>query len=141
MRTEIGKRYKINPHRQSLFGHSLGGLFAINALYSKPDAFHAIIAASPTLFWHGNEMFVKEQQFAEALKAWKIPKVSRLFVVAGEREETALERWDAEDFVKRIAPLSAYGFRVRSEFYPTEGHMTVPNRAVPESLRFAFTWP
>lgn len=141
LRTEIGKRYKINPHRQSLFGHSLGGLFAINALYSKPDAFHAIIAASPTLFWHGNEMFVKEQQFAEALKAWKIPKVSRLFVVAGEREETALERWDAEDFVKRIAPLSAYGFRVRSEFYPTEGHMTVPNRAVPESLRFAFTWP
>lgn len=141
LRTEIGKRFKINPDRQALFGHSLGGLFAVHTLYSKPDAFHAIIAASPSLFWHEQEMLKAERDFAARLQAGKIPKVSRLMVVAGGREETVLERWDPEAFVKRIEPLSAYGLRVRSEIYPSEGHMTVPSRAVPETLRFAFSWP
>ena len=33
---EIGRRHKINPERQALFGHSLGGLFALHALYTSP---------------------------------------------------------------------------------------------------------
>ncbi len=141
LRTEIGKRYKINLDRQALFGHSLGGLFAIHALFSRPDAFHAIIAASPSLFWHEREMLKEEQDFTARLQAWKIPKVSRLMVVAGDREETVLEGWDPEAFVKRIEPMSAYGLRIKSEIYEGEGHMTVPSRAVSGTLRFAFSWP
>lgn len=141
LRGEIGKRFRINPDRQALFGHSLGGLFAIHTLYARPDAFHAIIAASPSLFWHDTEMLAAERDFAARLQAGKIPKVSRLMVVAGDREETALERWDAEALIKRIEPLSAYGLRTRSEIYAGEGHITVPSRAVTESLRFAFAWP
>lgn len=141
LRTEIGKRYRIDLDRQALFGHSLGGLFAVHALFSRPDAFHAIVAASPSLFWHQQEMLREERDFAARLREGKIPKVGRLMVVAGEREETALERWDPEAFVKRIEPLSAYGLRSRSEIYAGEGHMTVPIRAVAETLRFAFGWP
>jgi predicted alpha/beta superfamily hydrolase len=33
LRTEIGRRYRIDPQRQSLFGHSLGGLLGMYALY------------------------------------------------------------------------------------------------------------
>ncbi len=140
LRTEIGARYTINPDRQALFGHSLGGLFAIHALFSRPDAFHAIIAASPSLFWH-KDMLKAERAFSARLQAGKISKVSRLMVVAGELEEVALERWDAEAFVKRMEPLSAYGLTTRSEIYVGEGHMTVPIRSVSQTLRFAFTWP
>lgn len=141
LRIEIGKRYKINLDRQALFGHSYGGLFAIHMLFSRPGAFHAIIAASPSLFAEQQGMLKEEHDFAASLKAGKIPKVSRLMVVAGDREETVLERWDPESFVKRIEPLSAYGLRVRSEIYVGEGHMTVPSRSAAEALRFAFSWP
>lgn len=141
LRAEIGKRYKTNPDRASLFGHSLGGLFALHALYTRPGAFHATIAASPSIFWHEAMTLKEERDFAVRLAAGKVPKVSRLLVVAGDREEAILERWDAEDFVKRMAPLSAYGLRTRSEIFAGEGHMTVPVRAVPETLRFAFAWP
>lgn len=141
LRGEIGRRYKTNPDRQSLFGHSLGGLFALHALYTRPGAFHAIIAASPSIFWHEAMTLKEERDFVARLQAGKVPKVSRLLVVAGDREEAILERWDAEDFVKRMAPLSAYGLRTRSEIFAGEGHMTVPVRAVPETLRFAFAWP
>ena len=141
LRAEIGRRFRIDPDRQALFGHSLGGLFAIHALYEKPEAFHAVIAASPSLFWHEELMRKEERDFAARLKAGKIPKVSRLLVVAGEREEAILERWDPEDFAKRMEPLSAYGLRVRSQVYEGEGHMTVPARAVTDALRFAFSRP
>jgi predicted alpha/beta superfamily hydrolase len=141
LRTEIGKRFPINPARQALFGHSLGGLFAAHTFLTRPEAFHAIIAASPSLFWQDKEMLKEERDFAARLQADKIGKVARLMVVAGERDETALERWDPQAFAKRMEPLSAYGLRSRFELYPGEVHITVPSRSVTETLRFAFTWP
>ncbi|PKP88134.1 MAG: hypothetical protein CVT77_18990, partial [Alphaproteobacteria bacterium HGW-Alphaproteobacteria-16] len=141
LRTEIGKRYPTNLARQSLFGHSLGGLFAAHTLFTRPDAFHAIISASPSLFWHEELTMREERDFAARLRAGKGGKVARLLVVSGEREEAILERWDAEAFVKRMEPLSAHGLRVQSMVYKDEGHMTVPARAITDTLRFALTWP
>ena len=40
LRPELARRHPINPSRQALFGHSLGGLFALHMLYQHPDAFH-----------------------------------------------------------------------------------------------------
>src|SRR3546814_3469270 len=56
LRAEIGKRYKIDPDRQSLFGHSFGGLFALHALYARPGAFQSIVAASPSLEWNVQDL-------------------------------------------------------------------------------------
>ncbi|HWU94218.1 MAG TPA: alpha/beta hydrolase-fold protein, partial [Sphingomonas sp.] len=141
LRAELDRRYTINRDRQALFGHSLGGLLAIHALFTRPDAFHALVAASPSLFWHDREMQREERAFAAGLQSGKTAKVARLMVVWGEREETILERWDAEAFVRRMDPLSAYGLRTRHEAYDDEVHITVPSRAVTSTLRFAFTWP
>ena len=141
LRAEIGRRFKVDPQRQALFGHSLGALLALHALYSKPDAFHAIIAASPSLWWNNQAMLKEERDFAARLQAGKIAKVSRLLVVAGDREENMVNSWDAKSLTKRMEPLSAHGLRVRSQIYEGEGHMTVPSRAVTDTLRFAFSWP
>ncbi|KAG6102364.1 hypothetical protein E4U14_006692 [Claviceps sp. LM454 group G7] len=47
--------------RRGLFGHSYGGLFSLNALYTKPMLFDAIIAASPTIWWN-KDSIVKFQE-------------------------------------------------------------------------------
>ncbi|QDX27528.1 alpha/beta hydrolase [Sphingomonas suaedae] len=141
LRGEIGKRYPINAQRQSLFGHSLGGLFAVHTLFTRPSAFHTIIAASPSLFWHEALTLQEERAFTARLREGKGGAVARLMVVSGEREEAILERWDAEAFAKRMEPLSAFGLRVQSQVYKDEGHMTVPVRAISDTLRFALTWP
>lgn len=141
LRTEIGRRYPINAERQALFGHSLGGLLAVHALFTRPTAFHAIIAASPSVFWHNQEMLKEEHDFVARLQSGAIPNVARLMVVCGENEETSLERWDAEALARRMEALSGYGLRTRSEVYIGEGHITVPSRSVTSSLRFAFAWP
>ena len=141
LRGEVARRYTINPDRQALFGHSLGGLLAMHALFTRPAAFHAIIAASPSVFWHNQEMLREEHDFTARLEAGSIPKVARVMIVCGENEETVLERWDAEALSKRMEALSGYGLRTRSEVYAGEGHITVPSRSVTSSLRFAFSWP
>ena len=141
LRGEVARRYPINLDRQALFGHSLGGLFALHALFTRPAGFHAIIAASPSLFWQDTEMQKEERDFAARLRAGQVPNPSHLMVVWGELEETPLERWDAEAFVKRMEPLSAYGLRTRSEQFAGETHITVPIRSVPAALRFACVWP
>jgi len=137
LRTEIDKRYKINPERQSLFGHSLGGLLALHVLYSRPQAFYSIVAASPSLEWNEQGVLVEEREFTARLTSGKIGKTARLMVVVGGRDRD--DNPDvAEAFANRMALLSGYGLRTSFRRYDEEGHMTVPVRAVPDTLRFVF---
>ncbi len=43
---------KVDRERQTLFGHSLGGLFVLHVLFSRPGAFDAYVAASPSIWWN-----------------------------------------------------------------------------------------
>src|SRR6185295_11339504 len=45
---EVEKRYRVTPFRM-LAGHSLGGLFAVHAMLTKPDLFRSYVAVSPAL--------------------------------------------------------------------------------------------
>ncbi len=37
--------------RRTLIGHSLGGLFVLETLFTRPDMFAAFVAASPSIWW------------------------------------------------------------------------------------------
>jgi len=136
LRSEIGSRFKINPERQALFGHSFGGLFALHALYSKPQAFHSIVVASPSLELDQG-VLRDEHEFVARLAAGKIGKTSRVMIVVGGRDIDD-DPEPARALADRFARLSEYGLRVRFKRYEEEGHMTVPARAVTDVLRFAF---
>lgn len=137
LRTEIGKRYKIDLDRQSLFGHSLGGLLALHALYTRPQAFHSIVAASPSLEWNEQGVLREEREFTTRLTSGKVEKTSRLLVVVGGRDVDD-DPYMATAFANRMELLSSYGLRTRFRRYDEEGHMSVPARAVTDTLRFVF---
>ena len=142
LRPELARRYSVNPHRQALFGHSFGGLFALYMLYNHPHAFHAIVAASPSIFWNDQSILAEERAFAAKLTAGSLQRpVSRLRLVTGELDETVVEHTDAASLAKRLEPLSAYGFRSEFEMFARETHITVPSRSISSTLRFAFAWP
>jgi predicted alpha/beta superfamily hydrolase len=64
LRDAVGKAYKIDPARQSLFGHSLGGWFALHVLFTAPDAFSTVVVASPAIWWDDKTLMAEEQAFA-----------------------------------------------------------------------------
>lgn len=52
LRQELARRYAVDAQRQTLFGHSLGGLFVLHMLVTHPQSYQHMIAASPSLWWN-----------------------------------------------------------------------------------------
>ncbi len=66
IKPEVEKRARIDRSQQALWGHSLGGLFVLSSLYTRPAAFQYYLAASPSLWWsQGAPLGDMEQQFTQ----------------------------------------------------------------------------
>ena len=66
---EIEKRYRVQPYR-ILAGHSLGGLFAIHAMISRPELFQSYVAVSPALQWDNQVVVKRAEDFFKTRKEW-----------------------------------------------------------------------
>lgn len=138
LRPAIEKRYSVNTARQSLYGHSLGGLFALHMLYSRPGAFRTIIATSPSIWWDNQSILAEEAAFrAQVLKTPDTGKATSLLLMAGEREEEGNIPGDTKALAQRMAALSAQGLRSDFIMLDEETHISVPSRSVTASLRAA----
>ncbi|MCD9005979.1 prolyl oligopeptidase family serine peptidase [Luteimonas sp. XNQY3] len=137
LRAEISRRYPVDPERHSLFGHSLGGLFALYALYERPSAFHSIVAASPSMEWNAQGILEDERAFVARMADGGVGQTSRLMVVVGDRD-TDDDPEPARALVERLDRWSGRGLRVRLLRYPDEVHVTVPAHSVTDVMRFAF---
>ena len=77
----IDSNYRTSPYR--LFsGHSFGGLFALNATFTRPDLIQAVLAVSPNLLW--DEEFSLRQ--AQAFFADRSEFKATLFVAMANEE-------------------------------------------------------
>lgn len=142
LRPELARRYLVNPARQSLFGHSLGGLFALHMLYARPEAFHTIIAASSAIWWDDQMILQEEEAFrAKLASGGGSTHPARLLLVVGENEEAPVSVTDNRLLATRLEPLSRYGLRSQFMLLEGEGHLTVPHRSITATLRWARQWP
>ena len=61
VRPQIDRLVRTDPHKQTLWGHSYGGLFVLHTLFNEPQAFTRYVAADPSLWWQNGLML----QYAE----------------------------------------------------------------------------
>lgn len=52
----VAQRLPLDRQRLGLWGHSFGGLLVLHALQTRPGLFRCHIAASPSLWWHDDQM-------------------------------------------------------------------------------------
>lgn len=129
----VDAHYRSLPLR--LFaGHSFGGLFALNAVFTRPEMFPAVIAVSPSLLWDDELPLRLARSFFEDRA--RLPVT--LFVAMGNEEagdprpnrldrlEEALADADAEDFEWQVLRI------------PDENHGSVVLRAHYWGLRRVF---
>lgn len=77
---------RMDTSNQTLFGHSLGGLAVVHALFTEPEAFRTFIAASPSLWWNDDAVLKEEAAFAARVKAGEVhPRV--LITVGGQEQD------------------------------------------------------
>ncbi|MFZ2029376.1 MAG: alpha/beta hydrolase-fold protein [Vitreimonas sp.] len=55
----VRERHSIDPNRQVLFGHSMGGLFVLHTMFTAPQSFNVYLAASPSIRF-SNGMVMRE---------------------------------------------------------------------------------
>ncbi|MEH2922601.1 alpha/beta hydrolase [Samsonia erythrinae] len=56
----VEANYSINREKQTLAGHSFGGLFTLYTLFNHTDAFQRYVAASPSIWW-GNGVVIPDR--------------------------------------------------------------------------------
>ena len=63
----VESKYRTQPYRV-LAGHSLGGLFALHTMFTRPELFNSYIAVSPSLQWDNFALIGRAKEFFEGRK-------------------------------------------------------------------------
>ena len=128
---EIEKRYRVQPYR-ILAGHSLGGLFAIHAMVSRPELFNSYVAVSPALQWDNQVAVKRAEDFFKARKEFP----ATLFMSLGH-EPGPIE--DGFHQMKQILEKNqTQGFEWAAQVLDDEDHGSVVLRSHYLALRKVF---
>ncbi|QQE84672.1 alpha/beta hydrolase [Pseudomonas putida] len=123
MRPMVASLAPIDPQRQTLWGHSYGGLAVLYALFTRPGAFSHYAAASPSLWWHDGAI-VRQAQRLQARLGDNRPT---LLLMRGSEEPMSPRAPVQGDVERPTRELAAYlakvpGLQVRFERIEGVGH-------------------
>lgn len=127
----LDENYRIRPYR-ILVGHSLGGLFAIESLITRPELFNAYIAISPSLQWDGQQVV----QRAEAFFGDAAELHARLFVALGN--EGGRLASGARNFSGVLEEKAPADLTWHFAHMPQETHGSVSHHGIYQGLEFIF---
>ncbi|WP_243523755.1 alpha/beta hydrolase [Bacillus pseudomycoides] len=133
LKPKIEKDFEIDREKQTLFGHSLGGLFALHVLFTNINAFQNYFISSPSIWWNNQSVLEKEVEFINELG--RASSEVGVFLTVGALEREHMVR-DANALSERLLNLQHNKFRFA--FYEAEGenHASVVPTALSRALRF-----
>lgn len=103
LKPKVASLAQVDPARQGIFGHSFGGLFVLHALATQPQAFHAYMAASPSV-WFADPL-IRDALAAMAAKRTADGPAPKLLVMAGEYEQTPSPAMRAQPNAERLVSV------------------------------------
>ena len=129
----IDKEYRTDPKQRVLGGASLGGLFTLYSMFTKPDLFSAYIAVTPAVVVGNGWLLNYEEEFAKAGKSVN----ARLYMTMGGNEHagftSGIQKMN-ERLAMRKYPKLTHEFRV----IDGEGHAGNQTESYNRGLRFVF---
>ncbi len=153
----VTRDFPINPHRQTLAGHSLGGLFTLYAAFKRPGLFQTYAAMSPSI-WYGDRYILDVEEKTRALRAG-LATHARLLLTIGGCEQTPGEcdpgvpgsarkndwlQWQGRmvDDVRLMADRlndASTGIDAQVVIFPGEHHESVLGASIARLVRFALS--
>ena len=114
----IEGNYRTHPYRL-LEGHSLAGVFAVNAFMERTELFDAYIVMSPAMWWNNEEMKTKAKAFFET----NTELDKSIYFGIGTNDGQGM-RNELNRYVEIIQQNSANGLRWSHREFEQEGHMS-----------------
>lgn len=150
LKPEIERRYRIDRRKQTLFGHSFGGLFVLHVLFSRPAAFQTYLINSPSIFWNEGSILQAEKGFAARYAEADVD--ARVLITVGglelaprrghaEGRERLAAFGTAKDLARRLEGSKIKGLTVQYREFPEEDHGSVLLPAASRGVRFALEAP
>ncbi|WP_459558560.1 alpha/beta hydrolase [Lacunimicrobium album] len=147
VKPEMAKRYKVDPKRQAIFGHSFGGYFVLYTLFRHPESYQTYLAASPSTWWNDYGMIEMEKAFYENQNE-PSPK-PRLLMTAGTEEKggpasqlpptrNSTEFGTLKDFAARLNRSKKLAGDVQLEIFQGANHGATLNLTLQPGIPFAF---
>lgn len=135
----VEDRFRADPARRVLLGHSYGGLLGAQVLFTQPDLFSAYVLGSPSLWFGGHAILKSEAAYAAAHA--DLPARVHLYVGAYETvragpryNRNADMVGDNARFETRLRERNYPGLRLTSEVLADEDHLTVAPRGFTNAL-------
>lgn len=155
LKPDVASRFKIDTTRETLFGHSYGGLFTLYALINSPGLVDNFVAASPSIWYEGRMMQKPNVRGRLEPKIQTQQVTPRVLITVGEYEQMQdpdfpavqgqgsnadilKERAqvdNAREFAEYLSKLK--GIEARFVMFPGEDHGTVIPSAISRGIRFA----
>jgi predicted alpha/beta superfamily hydrolase len=156
LKPAVAKAVAVDPSRQALFGHSLGGLFVLHTLFSRSDAFDTYIAGSPSIWWGKKSILREVPAFKSVQEKSRVPR--RLLITVGELEAFASPeeirlgaalKVDANklmvdakqvaysaELARELSSLTGFGLKVQRVAFSDETHNSVIPAYLARGARF-----
>ena len=119
---EIEKNYRVQPYR-ILAGHSLGGLFAVYTMITRPELFKSYVAVSPSLQWSDEATLKQAEEFLKTRKELN----ATLFTSLGNEPGHIGDSFEL--FKQALAKSQIKGFEWEAEQLKDEDHGSVVLRS------------
>jgi predicted alpha/beta superfamily hydrolase len=136
LKPRIEHDYPIDTKQQAIFGHSLGGLFVLQTLFTQPHTFQTYVAGSPSVHWNKAKLQEQEEQFAAYLE--QAQTKHNLLITIGEQEKGHPSNMGANamELYERLARLPKDKLDVNFYEFEGEGHVSVLPALVSRAVRF-----
>ncbi|AZK47904.1 alpha/beta hydrolase [Paenibacillus lentus] len=138
LKPEIERQYNIDPGKQTLFGHSLGGLFTLFTLFTSPGSFTCYIAGSPSFHWNKAMISEAEEMFVNRLQQEALDVKVLLGVGELEQNHISQNSKNARRLAERLSMFTSSGITSSFKEFEGEGHVTVLPALISRALQFAF---
>ncbi|HET7537361.1 MAG TPA: alpha/beta hydrolase-fold protein [Candidatus Didemnitutus sp.] len=129
----VEREYRADSSYRVLAGSSLGGLFALYTMYTKPTLFQGCIAASPAVVVGKDWLLGYEEKFAQSGQ----PLNARLYVTGAENEGRGFLA-GIKRYQDRLTTRKYPGFAYESRIIDGERHAGTKAESYCRGLRFVF---
>ena len=135
---KIEQTYRTEPYRVFV-GHSLGGITAIQALYTMPETFNAYVAIDPSLWWD-DRLLLKQarEKFTKPGLAGRTLYVAQANTITPGDTTLNVHYNAIVQFNSIMESFNNSGIRYAYRYYPNDSHGSVPMIAEYDALRFIF---
>lgn len=127
----VDEHYRTNGY-SALIGHSLSGLFALQAFITQPDTFDSYIVIDPSLWWNDQALVRQAEAFISS-----DPEINAsLYLSVSSEEAPDLE--GVRNFVRLLEAKTPDGLRWDLNSIVTESHETIPLVGIYQGLQWLF---